>query len=86
MDPRKSWFEIDKPEKFDSPALIIYKNRLDHNIKQMIKIAGRPERLMPHIKTYKMREIVKQQINAGIDKFKCATIAEAELLGLAGQT
>jgi len=84
MNSPRDWFEIDNPEKVDAPALLIHKNRVVHNIKKMIEIAGRPERLMPHIKTYKMLEIVKLQLNAGITQFKCATIAEAELLGMAG--
>jgi D-serine deaminase-like pyridoxal phosphate-dependent protein len=84
MVSSKAWYEIDKTDEIDSPALIIYRNRVEHNIMKMIGIAGRPEKLMPHIKTYKMKEIVKLQMKAGIEKFKCATIAEAELLGLAG--
>jgi len=47
----------------------------------MIEIAGDPARLRPHIKTHKSAEIVRMQMDAGIQKFKCATLAEAELLG-----
>jgi D-serine deaminase-like pyridoxal phosphate-dependent protein len=46
----------------------------------MIRIAGSPGRLVPHVKTHKMPAIVKMQIEAGIHRFKCATIAEAEML------
>ena len=80
----RSWFEINNLNEVDSPALIIHKNRVEYNIRKMIEIAGQPARLMPHIKTYKMLEIIKLQMNAGIHQFKCATIAEAELLGMAG--
>lgn len=48
----------------------------------MISMAGGAESLRPHIKTYKMAEIVEMQMSQGIDKFKCATIAEAELLAM----
>lgn len=47
----------------------------------MIEIAGDASRLRPHIKTHKSREIVRLQVASGIDKFKCATLAEAEMLG-----
>jgi D-serine deaminase-like pyridoxal phosphate-dependent protein len=50
----------------------------------MIAMVKDPERLRPHVKTYKIPEIVKMQMRSGIRKFKCATIAEAEMLGLAG--
>ncbi len=47
-------------------------------------MAGSPERLVPHIKTHKTREIVLLQMEQGIRKFKCATIAEAEMLASTG--
>ncbi|MEO8821927.1 MAG: alanine racemase, partial [Ginsengibacter sp.] len=78
--PEKQWYELKDPNEIDSPALLIYKNRVAHNIKTMINIAGDPKRLIPHVKTHKMAEIVKMQLEAGITQFKCATIAEAEML------
>jgi D-serine deaminase-like pyridoxal phosphate-dependent protein len=39
---------------------------------------------MPHVKTHKIKEIVELQLNQGIKQFKCATIAEAEMVALAG--
>lgn len=50
----------------------------------MVAIAGSPERLRPHIKTHKIREMIELQLAVGIKKFKCATIAEAELAAMAG--
>jgi len=81
---KKNWYELNHPEDIDSPALLIYKDRIDSNIETMIQIAGDANRLVPHIKTHKMAEIVRMQLNAGISKFKCATIAEAEMLAEAG--
>jgi len=47
-------------------------------------VDGNTDRLMPHIKTYKIAEVIKMQMASGINSFKCATIAEAELLGMSG--
>ncbi len=80
----QSWYELNDPEEIDSPALLIYKDQVAANIQTMIKIAGDAGRLVPHVKTHKMAEIVKMQLAAGISKFKCATIAEAEMLADAG--
>ena len=80
----KNWYRLNDPEEIDSPALLIYKDRIAFNIQQMISIAGSADRLMPHVKTHKMAEIVKMQLAAGIHQFKCATIAEAEMLAEAG--
>jgi D-serine deaminase-like pyridoxal phosphate-dependent protein len=80
----KNWYELKDPDEIDSPALLIYKDRVAQNIQTMIGIATDAKRLVPHIKTHKMAEIVKMQLDAGISQFKCATIAEAEMLSEAG--
>lgn len=71
-------------ENLDSPSLIIYKDRVEANIEQMIALAGNVSRLMPHIKTNKMEEVLKMMIKKGITRFKASTIAEAELGAIAG--
>src|SRR6185312_3888860 len=80
----EDWYKLNDSDEIDSPALLIYKDRIEQNIQTMIGIAGDAKRLVPHIKTHKMAEIVKMQLNAGISQFKCATIAEAEMLSEAG--
>ena len=75
---------INLSENLISPGLIIIPERIIENIKKMISIAGSPKRLWPHVKTHKLREIVDFQKEYGINKFKCATICEAEMLALTG--
>ena len=41
-------------------------------------------RLRPHLKTSKMGEVVRMHLDEGITRFKCATIAEAEMAARAG--
>ena len=43
-------------------------------------MAGGVERLRPHMKTNKLPEVIRMQMDQGITKFKCATIAEAEMV------
>ncbi len=83
MEEQK-WFEIDEVEGIITPSLVVYPNRIEENIKMMIQIAGGTDSLRPHIKTYKIAEIIDMQLAHGITKFKCATIAEAELLATCG--
>lgn len=75
------WYNIQNINEIDSPALVVYPNRINKNIERMKEIIGGIQRLRPHIKTHKMAEVVALQQQHGIQKFKCATIAEAELLG-----
>jgi len=78
------WFQFKGAEEVPSPALLVYPERIKQNIDKMIQIAGDANKLMPHIKTHKMKAVVKLQLEKGINKFKCATIAEAEMLAQVG--
>ena len=78
------WHEFSNVGDVDSPALLIYPDRAQENVRRMISIAGGPQRLCPHIKTHKLGELVRMQMALGIKKFKCATIAEAEMAADSG--
>lgn len=78
------WYALISDTGCHSPSLLVYPERIAHNIGLMIRIAGGTEYLRPHVKTHKMAEVIHMQLQAGITKFKCATIAEAELLGSCG--
>ena len=76
----ESWFEIKNINELDSPALVVFPQRVKHNIQLAIDMIGDVSRLRPHIKTNKSPDVARLMLNAGITKFKCATIAEAEML------
>ncbi len=78
------WYQVGNEAEIPSPALLIHRDRAEENIRQMLRIAGGPARLWPHVKTHKMAPLVKAQIALGISKFKCATVAEAEMTAGAG--
>lgn len=75
-----NWYEIKNISELDSPALVVFPDRIKHNIQLAIDMIGDVSRLRPHIKTNKSREVAQMMLEAGITKFKCATIAEAEML------
>lgn len=79
MMSETNWYVVENEGEILSPSLLIYPDRIEMNIGRMISIAGDITRLRPHIKTHKMSEIIRLQMNHGIQKFKCATISEAEL-------
>lgn len=79
------WYTVENAAALDTPCLLVYPERIEENIRRMVaQVGGDAGRLRPHVKTYKMREVVDMQQQAGINKFKFATIAEGEMLGLAG--
>jgi len=78
------WFVISNAEEVSSPALLFYPQRIEANIARMISTAGDVSRLRPHVKTHKTPAIVRMLTEKGIRKFKCATIAEAEMTAKSG--
>jgi D-serine deaminase-like pyridoxal phosphate-dependent protein len=67
----------------ESPGLIVFPEIVKSNIKLAIDmVEGNVDRLRPHIKTHKTQEVNDLLLKAGVYKFKCATIAEAELLAI----
>lgn len=80
-----NWYEVSNINQIDSPALLIYPDRIQHNIETMLACVGNdPKRLFPHVKTHKMQEVIQMQLKAGVERFKCATIAEMEMTINAG--
>lgn len=77
------WYHIRNISDIDSPVMVIYEERVRHNIDLLLQMAP-AERLRPHVKTHKCREVAELMLQAGLKKFKCATISEAEMLALAG--
>ncbi|HEX2394688.1 MAG TPA: D-TA family PLP-dependent enzyme [Bacteroidales bacterium] len=80
----RNWHVVDGSQEIPTPALLIYPERIKENIIRMIRIAGSPDKLRPHVKTHKMSEIIRLQVAAGITRFKCSTIVEAEVTASAG--
>jgi D-serine deaminase-like pyridoxal phosphate-dependent protein len=76
------WYRITNIDAIDSPALAIYKDRVIQNINTAISMVDDIKRLRPHVKTHKTKEAAQLMMEAGINKFKCATIAEAEMLAM----
>lgn len=79
-----NWYKLKNESDIDSPALLVYPDRIRHNVALAISMIDDVIRLRPHVKTHKTPEILQIQLEAGIAKYKCATVAEAEMLGRTG--
>lgn len=71
----------DDPDAIPSPALLLDYQRIQQNLDRMVAVAGAAGAtiLRPHVKTHKTKEMVQMQLDRGITKVKCATIAEMEV-------
>ena len=76
---RQAWYQVDNEAEIASPALLIHRERVEHNLRLMLEMTGGPQRLRPHVKTHKMLELIRRQVELGITQFKTSTIAETEM-------
>ncbi len=79
-----SAYQIRDVENIHSPGLVVFRELLEHNLAEMIRVAGGPARLRPHCKTHKMPAVIRRMRELGMTRHKCATLAEAEMLCDAG--
>ena len=77
-----NWYSVNNIDTIDSPALLLYKERIQENINSAVEMIEDVNLLRPHIKTNKISEVCAMLMAAAITKFKCATIAEAEMLAM----
>ena len=84
MPTENKWYKIENENEVYSPSLLVYPDRIETNILKMVSVAGDVTRLRPHVKTHKMPEIIRMQMKHGIDKFKCATFSEVEMVARCG--
>lgn len=80
----ENWYDISDIEQIDSPELIIYPERVKKNILTLKTLIPDISSIRPHVKTHKIKEVSVMMLEAGINKFKCATISEAEMLAMSG--
>ncbi len=78
------WFTVRNVDEVPSPALLFYPDRIEENVRRMLALVGSPARLRPHMKTHKVAEVIRLQLQLGVSKFKCATIAETEMVADCG--
>lgn len=79
-----AWPIVENEADLPSPALLLFRERIEANLHRMIDLAGGAARLRPHVKTHKLAPLIRAQLDLGITKFKAATIAEAEMCATAG--
>ncbi|QDV61936.1 alanine racemase [Crateriforma conspicua] len=87
--PQRSWrgdrwssLDLSVVSDLPTPALLWDVEAIAANLERMIDIAGGPDqvdRLCPHVKTHKSRDVTAMQVDRGIRSFKASTIAEAAM-------
>jgi len=77
-------YSVADPEAFETPAMLLFQDIMDHNIRSVCEMVGGGQNLMAHAKTHKSEMVARKQLEAGIDGFKCATLSELAMVLQAG--
>jgi len=77
-------YRVANPDSLETPAMLLFQDIMQHNIRSVCELVGGAQNLMVHVKTHKSEAIIRKQIEAGIESFKCATLKELEMVLQAG--
>ncbi len=73
--------------ELDTPALVLDLDRLEHNLaRAQSYLSENCIAFRPHIKTHKMPQIARRQVDLGAVGLTCAKLGEAEVMANAGLT
>ena len=75
---------VAEPNALETPAMLLFQDKMDHNIRSVCEIVGGGQNLIVHVKTHKSEAVARRQVEAGIAGFKCATLKELEMVLKAG--
>ena len=77
-------YNVADPDALETPAMLLFQDMLDHNIRSVCEVVGGGQNLIVHVKTHKSEAVARKQVEAGIGGFKCATLKETEMVLQAG--
>lgn len=78
-------FRVAEAERVLTPALVIDRDRVQHNIATTLDLLGGDRnRWRPHVKTAKLGYVMRMLADAGVRQFKCATSLELSVACQAG--
>lgn len=77
-------YDFTEATELPSPQLIFYKDIVLQNIGWVVHQAKGAANLWIHVKTHKSADLIRLLQSKGINQFKCATIAEAEMAAMNG--
>ncbi len=77
-------YSVADPDALETPAMLLFQDMMDHNIRGVCELVGGGHNLIAHVKTHKSEAVTRKQVEHGISGFKCATLKEVEMVLQAG--
>jgi len=77
-------YSVADPDGLETPAMLLFQDRMYHNLRSVCEVASGGQNLMVHVKTHKSEAVTREQVEAGFAGFKCATLRELAMVLRAG--
>ena len=77
-------YSVADPDALETPAMLLFQDVMDHNIRSVCELVGGGQNLIAHVKTHKSEAVARKQVELGIHGFKCATLKELDMVLQAG--
>jgi D-serine deaminase-like pyridoxal phosphate-dependent protein len=77
-------YSVADPDALETPAMLLFQDMMDRNIRSVCELVGGGENLIAHVKTHKSEAVARKEVELGIAGFKCATLKELEMVLQAG--
>ena len=77
-------YSVADPDALETPAMLLFQDMMDHNIRSVCDLVGGGQNLIAHVKTHKSESVARKQVEQGSSGFKCATLKELEMVLQAG--
>jgi len=74
------YYPVASPDTLATPAMLLFQDLVDHNIRSVCELAHGGHNLFTHVKTHKSEAVTRKQVGMGIDSFKCVSLRELEMV------
>ncbi|MCP4048848.1 MAG: D-TA family PLP-dependent enzyme, partial [Gammaproteobacteria bacterium] len=55
-------YKVANPDALETPAMLLFQDMMEHNIRSVCELVGGAQNLMAHVKTHKSEAVIRRQI------------------------
>jgi hypothetical protein len=59
-------YRVADPDALETPAMLLFQDLMDHNIRSVCELVGGGENLIAHVKTHKCEAVARREVESGI--------------------
>jgi D-serine deaminase-like pyridoxal phosphate-dependent protein len=59
-------YRVADPDALETPAMLLFQDLMDHNIRSVCELVGGGENLIAHVKTHKCEAVARREVESGL--------------------